>query len=75
MNFHKIKEYAEKTVLLNLRGEPRMTAVQAVAPKSVATTVLPIALNAKPVGPTIKKPSAPVVTKPAADKVTIITLN
>jgi len=52
-----------------------MTAVQAVAPKPVATTVLLSAPNAKAAGPTIKKPSAPVVTKPAADKVTIINLN
>lgn len=53
----KIKEFADKCVLLNLKGEPRATPATAAAPKPVAAAPTPApAAAAKPTGPTIKKP-------------------
>ena len=58
----KIKEYADKCVLLNLRGEPRMT-VSAAAPaaaKPAVSSTSSSSINSA----TIKKPT---ITKPSAD--------
>jgi hypothetical protein len=53
----KIKEYAEKTVLLNLKGEPRAnaTASVSVAVKPVAVAAATAAVDKKK--PIIAKPS------------------
>ena len=63
----KIKEYAEKTILLNAKGEPR--ANQKTAAPVAAPTPAPAAAVAKK--PTITKPTeAPkssAATKPASD--------
>jgi cytoskeleton-associated protein 5 len=58
----KIKEYSDKCVLLNLRGEPRMTAA-AVAPapaKPAVSSASSSSINSA----TIKKPT---ISKPTAD--------
>lgn len=61
----KIKEFAEKVVLLNARGEPRaVLAAKPAAPPSQAA-----AAAAKPKGPTITKPTdAAAASKPASAK-------
>ncbi len=59
-------------MLLNLKGEPRVMAVQAIAPKPVAPATVPAVSNAKSTGPAIKKPTATTVAKPVADKVITI---
>lgn len=56
----KIKEYAEKTVLLNLRGEPRAGVAAAAAPVAAAAKAAPAAPAASSTAakkPTIVKPS------------------
>ena len=63
----KIKEFADKTILLNLKGEPRSggATAQAIATKPTAAAAAPIATKS---GPTIKKPDTkPTAAKPAAD--------
>jgi cytoskeleton-associated protein 5 len=57
----KIKEYADKCVLLNLRGEPRVTVAVAQAPtKPAVSSASSTSINSA----TIKKPS---ITKPSAE--------
>ncbi|CAF0721167.1 unnamed protein product [Adineta steineri] len=60
LKLNKIKEYAEKAVLLNLRGEPRSTAAvttasTAVVPKSAASSVNSATMTKKPGGSTVAK--------------------
>ncbi|CAF3330130.1 unnamed protein product [Rotaria socialis] len=53
----KIKEYAEKAVLLNARGEPRTAGTSTAAvPKSVASSINTATMTKKPSGATIVKP-------------------
>ena len=53
----QIKEYAEKAVLLNLRGEPRSTTTT-VAPAPAAKAVNSATMTKKPAGATVVKPDA-----------------
>jgi hypothetical protein len=62
IEFLQIKEYAEKAVLLNIRGEPRSTAPittatsTAAVPKTAAPAVNSATMTKKPTGATVVKP-------------------
>ncbi|CAF4690593.1 unnamed protein product [Rotaria sp. Silwood2] len=57
LKLNKIKEYAEKAVLLNSRGEPRSSGTSTAAvPKSVASSINTATMTKKPGGATIVKP-------------------
>jgi hypothetical protein len=72
LKLDKIKEYADKTVLLNLRGEPRVNATAAVS-----ATAVPSHSSTKPATaaavvdkkkPTITKPSDSSTTSASSSK-------
>lgn len=55
----QIKEYAEKAVLLNARGEPRSTTTTTTAaPAPAAKAVNSATMTKKPAGATVVKPDA-----------------
>jgi len=64
LKLNKIKEYAEKAVLLNLRGEPRAAGGATAAPATTTTaktTSQPVnsaTMTKKPAGATVVKPDS-----------------